>query len=216
VRNPFETPPCKNIVADVPSLLAKTHGHIVDNTATFSWQLLSCNPHLFGNVFFNSDESTVDYFFDDKSVMTPIFSEKIHQVLNNVSKNSDVKVKNEEDLINSLERSIELLDENRGILYQMMIPFNEVNLTTYVCQQTGVPDELHPDALQSLISLQYENPKMVDNYESMQTRILAQRWMNPTISADYRTHVYQGIDTTEAQLQKFDQTIESLVQQAFS
>ena len=56
-RNPFAQVP-KNIILDVSSYLSLHGENILDNKASTAWNLISCNPHLFGNTLSDTMEST--------------------------------------------------------------------------------------------------------------------------------------------------------------
>jgi hypothetical protein len=210
LRNPFARTP-KFICPDAPSYLYQWSRNVLDNTEMGAWNLISCNPQLFGNVLHDAQESTLDFWWDNSNIAPPSFA----SIMEEACENAGIGTAKCEKSIEDLEKALTILrsdgEQERGVILQMFVPHAEVNRTVYISGPNGVPDELHPYTLSSLIGIQHRQPDAIPNYETMQVRLMAGRWMNPAIYADFRTYTY-----TDAPLEKmlqFDLEVERVVRE---
>ncbi|MGL4540087.1 MAG: hypothetical protein ACRCU0_03830 [Candidatus Rhabdochlamydia sp.] len=201
-RNPLAKMP-KNIIPDVSSYLSLYGENILDNKVSTAWNLISCNPHLFGNTLSDAMESTLDYWWDDNNVTAPSLEDIVNesfQSLNLYPKN----FRKQEHLIKKLEKTVDLIQAKHGVLFQIFIPHEEVNEITYISKANGVQDETHPDALKSLLDIQYKKTDEIINYKTMQVRLLTGRFINPDHTADYRIHTYYNFSAQQNEQFHFD------------
>jgi hypothetical protein len=211
-RNPLARIPARNLGSTVSSLFALRAGlQILDNTPPMAWQLISCNPLLFGNVLEDEMESTADYYWNASSVSAPKIEDIVLETLDScklLEDREDVR----ERLILDLTRTLELISGERGILYQLFIPHDEVNKTLYVCGKNGKPYEgQSASALETLLSLQYKKPEEISNYTTMQVRALANRLINPNVASEFP--VFHYTDVNEAHVQAFRKSVDQIVRQ---
>lgn len=208
LRNPLAKVP-KSISPDAQSYLYLRDKKVLDNSEIASWNLISCNPHLFGNVFNDAMESTVDYWWDNTNVSPP----SLERIVEEMFETTELGLVKQDNFTENLKKTLDILNskgtEDRGVIFQMFVPHEEVNRTIYISGPNGRPDEKHPDALSSLISIQHKPAESIPNYASMQLRLMAGRWMNPAVVADYRTVTHS--DVSMEKMRDFDLAVENLV-----
>lgn len=185
-------------------------GNILDNKTTTAWNLISCNPYLFGNTLTDAMESTVDYWWDDNNVAPPNLEDIINQSLRslNLCLKDPEKYK---ELVEKLQKTMDLIKADHGVLSQIFIPHEEVNNITYIAKANGIEDKEHPNALKSLIDLQYRKTQEIANYDTLQVRLLAGRLINPDHTADYRMYTYKKFSVDQDA--KFHSAITCIIQE---
>jgi hypothetical protein len=211
-RNPLAKIPVLNLGNTIADFFALREGRpILDNAPALAWQLIACNPLLFGNTLADEMESTADYFWNASSVSAPKVKDVVLETLNScklLEGQRDVR----ERLILDLTKALDLISGDRGVLYQLFIPHDEVNKTLYVCGKNGIPDEEQSaGALETLLTLQYKNPGEILNYTTMQVRALANRLINPNVASEFPVFYYT--DVNEEQIQAFRKSVDLIVRQ---
>ncbi len=165
----------------------------VDNTRYFSWHLLSCSPSLWQNTDYDSQESTVDYFFRNSSVTHHAFGSLINEILDNHHLLIDEHEKRQE-LIQQFNL---LVDNNKygkqGVIYQYLIPHYLVNSIAYISKTNGQPDTQNPDALHTLIQLKTPHT-IVPNHDTLQVRLLVPQLLDDDISSKLTVVTHTNIN----------------------
>ena len=183
-RNPLTRLP-KHIPSDSKTYLSLKDDNVLDNTEMAAWNLISCNPTLFTNTLTDAMESTVDYWWDDNNVSCPRLRDIVTESFRTLKGIDQDKIST---LIKELEKTIELLEGEHGVLHQIFIPHEEVNSTVYISKTNGIVDKEHKNSLETLLDLQYKSPDSILHYRTMQIRLLSGRFINPNLEADYRTY----------------------------
>lgn len=207
-RNPLTRLP-KHIPLDSRTYLLK-NDNVLDNKEMAAWNLISCNPSLFTNTLTDAMESTADYWWDDINVSCPILKDIVTESFRRLNGIDQDKIStNITTLIKELEKTIELLEGEHGVLHQIFIPHEEVNSTVYISKTNGIVDEEHTNSIETLLALQYKSPDSILNYNTMQVRLLAGRFINPNLEADYRTYTYGTF--SKEQDENFQKKIRSII-----
>ncbi len=143
---------------------------VLDNEANMSWHLLSSNPSLWQNSDVASEESTIDFFHDNNSVIKLNFSELINELLDK----EGLLLNQPEDRNEICKRFLELCNNEafgtKGAIYQYFIPLHLVESTAYISKQNGVFDEENSSALDTLLALKYPEQR-VPNHNTLQVRL---------------------------------------------
>ncbi len=107
----------------------------IDNTSNNAWHLLSCNPSLWQNSDYDSQESTVDYFYSNVSVTQLDFSHIIHRILDDM--NFLINQKSERKLlIENFHKTVaNEIYGNQGVIYHYLIPHQLVNDIAYISKE---------------------------------------------------------------------------------
>lgn len=208
-RNPLTRLP-KHIPSDSRTYLSLKNDNVLDNTEMAAWNLVSCNPSLFTNTLTDAMESTVDYWWDDNNVSCPRLRDIVTESFRTLDKINQDKISTDiTTLIKELEKTIELLEGEHGVLHQIFIPHEEVNSTVYISKTNGIVDKEHTNPIETLLDLQYKSPDSILNYNTMQVRLLAGRFINPNLEADYRTYTYGKF--SKEQDENFQEKIRSII-----
>ncbi len=183
-RSPYER---NTRYADVRDLLAKltmTGQRINDNDTKYSWQLQSCNAHLFGNALVSSEESTVDFYWDGMIVNAQNIETIMGEVLDEAGMLPASCGTCAAARRSALERMLAALDRVRpaecpkGVLFQLLVPHAIVNQVAYITRtvkqemrNNGEPDTDHPDCLRTLVGMQTATATSLSSYEDLQVRL---------------------------------------------
>ncbi len=185
----------------------------IDNSRINAWHLLSCNPSLWHNSDYASEESTVDYFHDNNSVQSPDFEELIFAFLDEIN-----LLKNQTNERNKLIEDFGRIVNNemygeQGVIYQYLIPHDLVNKVAYVSEASGKFDEKNPEALSTL--LKFKTPgELVSNHDTFQIRLFVPMLLNPNISSHLTIKNYVNMDKEIHQ--DFIMNIQQLAQRAYA
>lgn len=191
----FHSKPRGKIYTEVEEIKDKmSDGHSIDNSENISWNLLSCSPNLWQNADFASEESTVDYFYNNSSVTKLNFKTIIHDLLDNVG-----LLVGQEDLRKKLvDDFYELVSSpdfgSQGVIYQFMIPHHLVDEIAYISTQNGIYDQANPSALHTLLQLKTPG-REVPNHHRLQVRLLVAKVIDPEIAKSIEVHNHVNMKT---------------------
>jgi hypothetical protein len=214
MRNPLAKSRLKEIPSNLASFRTMYPKKVIDH-GLMAWNLISCNMHLFGNTLVKSEESTVDYWWDDSNVTPPKIDDIVNESLDtlNLLKGPDGRQKRAA-FIEKLKETINLLPSDHGVMHQIFIPHEDVNNIAYIAKANGIADKAHPDALASLTEIQQPDKiERVKNYGKMQVRLLAGRFINPDGTHSYPVHTYHEFsqEANEKFIRKISELTERLL-----
>lgn len=173
----------------IKSLMAKGS---IDNQDFAAWNLLSCNPSLWQNTDYASEESTVDFFYNNLSVKTLNF----HDIITNILEKTGLLVDMPDIRIQLLAQFDALCRDtnygSQGALYQYLIPHHLVNEVAYVSQTNGIVDIENPSALNTLMTLKSRGCQ-ASNHNTLQVRLLVTKLLDPAFAANIHAHVHLNV-----------------------
>lgn len=182
--------------------------HTQDNALNMAWHLLSCSPTLWHNADYSSEESTVDYFFDNNSVINHDFDALIAELL-------DAKglLVGEAQLRQDLyQKFAQLVNDSslaqHGVIYQYLIPYELVNELAYISTTNGKPDTDNPNALDTLMQMKKAGVN-VSNQNTLQVRLLVPKLLDAQIAP--KLVVVNHDSLTCEQKEQFEAKINELV-----
>jgi hypothetical protein len=170
IRNFNGTPPGM-AYKDLNELLVRQkQTQAIDNTENMSWHLLSTNPSLWQNSDVASEESTIDFFYDNNSVIKLKFTQLINELLDQEGVLLDKSEEREVICKQFLDLCEDSAFGSQGVIYQYLIPLHLVESTAYIAKQNGVYDEENPGALDALLRLKCPEQKL-PNHNTLQVRL---------------------------------------------
>lgn len=182
-----------------------------DNTDRRAWHLLSCCPSFWQNTNIASEESTADYFFSKMGVIDHDFSKLINQALD-YHKLMTNDQNGRQALVKRFSEITSHPDYNeRGVIYQYLIPHELVDEVAYISKQNGVPDPDNPKALDTLKRLKTPGETVV-NQDTLQVRLYVPKLLDPNFSKQITVVNHFGMD--DKLRQEFDESIVALAKSA--
>ncbi|RUR19635.1 hypothetical protein ELY21_03290 [Legionella sp. km535] len=179
----------------------------LDNSEYNLWHILSCNPSLWQNADYASDESTVDYFYNNSSVTRLDFKCLINNILDQMGLLFGYELERNE-LYAKFQKLV--TDERfgkQGVLYQYLIPHHLVDEIAYISKQNGIVDPENPSALETLVQLKTPG-RGVRNQHTLQVRLFVPKLLTPEIAEQL---VYKNYLNLAAHLrEEFEKTVDDL------
>ncbi|MFJ1267717.1 SidE phosphodiesterase domain-containing protein [Legionella lytica] len=199
---------------DLSSLLERQkETQSVDNTENMSWHLLSANPSLWQNSDGASEESTIDFFYDNNSVTQLKFSELINELLDK----EGVLLGQLQEREAICNRFLALCKDEQfgthGAIYHYLIPLHLVESTAYISKQNGIYDEENPGVLDTLLRLKCPDQK-VSNHNTLQVRLFVPNLLNERLAEEHII-VENHLGMSQEMRDVFEERIRSLSQEAF-
>ena len=184
----------------------------LDNNEYNLWHLLSCNPSLWQNADYASDESTVDYFYNNSSVTQLDFKHLIHTILDQME-----LLIGQEGLRQELcDRFNKLVTDERfgkqGALYQYLIPHHLVDEIAYISKQNGIVDNDNPSALETLLQLKAYGGQVPNQY-TLQVRLFVPKLLTTEIAEQLVVNNY--FNMKDEFRDEFEKTVNELSVMAF-
>lgn len=167
-----------------------------DHSPVSQWSLISCNPHLYGNID-TSDECTLEYYYDNKSVSPPKAKDFMATLFNQAGFNFNPTTLREVQGKIVAEKEAFFAHSERGVLHQIFVPLAEVNRSVVITQAAAVLDAKHPNALKALRGLQQPDAKTTPNYRSMQARLYVPSFLEANQEKGYLVYTYGGMEGSE-------------------
>lgn len=191
----FHSKPRGKMYTEIEEVKSKmSDGRSVDNSENISWNLLSCSPSLWQNADFASEESTVDYFYNNSSVIRLDFKTIIHDLLDKVQ----LLVGHDHLRKQLVDDFYELVNDptfgSQGVIYQFMIPHHLVDEIAYISKENGIYDPSNPSALDTLIKLKTPEQE-APNHHRLQVRLLVSKVINPDIAKLIQVHNHVNMQT---------------------
>lgn len=226
VRNPLDLPARFARYEHIWDLIYVLQGptRVNDNLPNQAWMLQSCNPHLFGNTLVDSEESTVDYYYDGMSVIQVKIIDLVIDFLTRMKlidskcASCTVSVKTWRERLKAALELAQPKEPPRGVLFQVFIPHERVNQVAYISKtnrgnrNNGQPDEDNTNALETLLRIQTDGAHQVPNYSTLQVRLLVPYLMHP----DNELRVFRYTNASEDAMRTFHATIATLVNEVLS
>ncbi|MDR3501787.1 MAG: SidE phosphodiesterase domain-containing protein [Legionella sp.] len=214
IRNFNGTPPGK-AYKDLSEVLARQREvQVNDNQDNISWHLLSSNPSLWQNSDVASEESTIDFFHDNHSVISLEFTKLINDLLDKEGVLLDQPEEREEIFQQFTALCNDELFGTQGVIYQYLIPFHLVESTAYIAKQNGVFDEENPGALDTLLRLKYPEQQL-PNHNTLQVRLFVPNLLDERYTAD-QIVVENHLGMSEQMRARFEEGIRNLAQEAIT
>ncbi|WP_367607806.1 SidE phosphodiesterase domain-containing protein [Legionella sp. W05-934-2] len=195
---------------DIDTIKCKSSENM-DNGEHMAWHLLSCNPTLWHNADYDSQESSVDYYLNNASVTQHDFSTLIFELLDRrglLVGHHDLRiklVKEFNELVNNTKFG------KQGIIYQYLIPHHLVDQVAYISGKNGKLDAENPSALDTLYAL--KTPAMqVKNQHTLQVRLFVPKLMDPMIACQLKVVTYSAMASNLEN--EFNRIIEKLAKEA--
>ena len=193
-------------ITDIESIKARSLTE-VDNSRSMQWHLLSCNPTLWHNADYDSQESTVDYFLTDTSVTKLDFSILIIELLDQ----RGLLIGQDQKRATLVKAFNELINDKKfgshGVIYQYHIPYHLVDEVAYISRQNGKLDIENPGSLDTLHSLKISGVN-IPNQNTMQVRLLVPKLMEIDVANQLKVNIFSGM--SEVLEQEFTQIITDL------
>ncbi|MFC7782589.1 SidE phosphodiesterase domain-containing protein [Legionella taurinensis] len=192
----FHSKPRGRIYTEIEEIKSKmSDGRSVDNSENVSWNLLSCSPSLWQNADFASEESTVDYFYNNSSVTRLNFKTILHDLWD-----KEGLLVGQNDLRKKLVDDFnELVNDpafgSQGVIYQFMIPHHLVDEMAYISKENGIYDPSNPSALNTLLKLKTPE-QQAPNHHTLQVRLLVSKVINPDIAKSIQVHNHVNMQTS--------------------
>lgn len=224
LRNPFDQPKVKFSSVEDRSRYLEGSGQqvglssgLTDNTPRMARELLSTNPSLMHNSDRKAEESTADYVYNNENVQRPSDTGTLASLFTQVGLAEKQATYTQK--IDDLVKEHLSVENARGVLYQILIPHEEVRDLVYISRDNGIPDEKNPDALKTLLSMQIpcddlNKQEELTNRQSLQARIL----MSPLMDPGRKTGVeiipyFDKNPKVEEGIRNFSKAIDTMVDQ---
>ncbi|KTD50840.1 SidE phosphodiesterase domain-containing protein [Legionella quateirensis] len=179
----------------------------LDNSEYNLWHLLSCNPSLWQNADYASDESTVDYFYNNSSVTQLDFKHLINTILDKMGLLIGQEALREELFAKFNKLVTDERFGKQGVLYQYLIPHHLVDEIAYISKQNGIVDNDNPSALETLVQLKASGGE-VPNQHTLQVRLFVPKLLTTEIAQHLVVTNYLNM---EDQLRdEFEKTVNEL------
>ncbi|WP_133130931.1 hypothetical protein [Legionella yabuuchiae] len=198
--------PRKRTITDIKKIQTAV-SNSYDNSPYLSWHLLSCNPTLWHNTDFSSEESTVDYFFGDSSVLEFDFDTLLYDMLDQKELLVGQPAKRKALYKQFEEVVADPLYGEQGVIYQYVIPNTLVNDIAYISKMNGKVDEHNPDALSTLTRLKTKDDLPL-NSNTLQVRLLVPKLLDPEIASQLIVHNH--VNMTSEVHDQFIKSIQTL------
>lgn len=191
---------------------AMSQADTVDTSNHKSWHLLSCNPTLLQNSDYDSDESTIDYFFNNQSVLEHPFYTIFSKLLDNLN-----SFPGQTEVHQSLYQKLsELVSDGtygeQGAIYQYLIPHDLLNELAYISKKNGLLDLDNTDALNTLIQLKTTDAT-VPNHNTLQVRLFVPKLLDTELAKQIT--VINHLNMTKDLHNQFKQEVFSLAKKAY-
>lgn len=183
-----------------------------DNKEGMAWHLLSCNPTLLHNSDFASEESTVDYYFKNHSVINLDFKDLLFTLMDEIGLLVGYDIERNQ-LFEEFQQIV--FDETfgtQGVIYQYSLAHEIVDETVYISRESGRIDEQNPGALATLMQLKTENDNP-PNHNTLQVRLFVPNLLQEKYADKIFVHNYVNMDSSLHE--KFIDKIDSLAERAY-
>ena len=190
-----------------------SHSLSLDNKENNAWHLLSCNPSLWQNSDYDSQESTVDYFYTNTSVINLDFEKLIYKLLDEIGLLVDQDFKRK----TFFKKFIDIINNNeygsQGVIYQYVIPHHLVDEVAYISKGNGKLDDQNLSTLDTLLSMKTPGAE-VPNQNTLQVRLFVPKLLTPYYANQIIVNNYLNLD--QALIKQFENEINLLAKEAFN
>ncbi|MBL7479277.1 SidE phosphodiesterase domain-containing protein [Legionella bononiensis] len=189
-----------------------SQANALDNNEYNLWHLLSCNPSLWQNADYASDESSVDYFYNNLSVTQLDFKHLINTILDSMGLLKGQEALREELLAKFNKLITDERFGKQGVLYQYLIPHHLVDEIAYISKQNGIVDSDNPSALETLVQLKAFGGQVPNQY-TLQVRLFVPKLLNAKIAEQLVVTNY--LNMKDQLREEFEKTVNELSVMAF-